>query len=125
MREKSQFSEILDSLLVKRGVNPTAFARKLGLAHKTVQNFLAGDTFPRSDNLLAMADELGVTTDYLLTGAERGSVMVQCQTAGQPAPGSVDEWQARAQALEKKLAEAQRKLADQEQTLAALKKLLK
>lgn len=70
MHEKLQFKEVLAQLIERHGLNPTALARKLAISHTTIQNFLSGESLPKSDNLYALAEFFGVSTDFLLTGQD-------------------------------------------------------
>ena len=50
----------------ERGLSQGQLAHKSGIAQAHVSHFECGTRAPRIDNLLKLADALGVTTDFLL-----------------------------------------------------------
>lgn len=57
---------------LRRAANLTQYdlAARLGLSFQAVSNWERGESMPDLGNLLALAELLGVSTDYLLGGAE-------------------------------------------------------
>lgn len=51
--------------MAERGLGNAALAKAVGISHVAVGNYLDG-RLPRAEELLAIADHLGVSTDYLL-----------------------------------------------------------
>lgn len=52
----------------KRGLNQSELARKLGLSTSAIGMYEQGRREPSIPIIVALAEELGVTIDYLLTG---------------------------------------------------------
>jgi transcriptional regulator with XRE-family HTH domain len=50
------FADILSKLLSERGLSAAALAKKLGVSHVAVGNYLRGKAFPRSRVLLRLAE---------------------------------------------------------------------
>lgn len=58
-------------LCVKQALTPKMIVEQLGLASvQSVYNWYSGRTMPRIDNLVPLADLLGVSIDYLLHGSD-------------------------------------------------------
>lgn len=52
----------------KRGLNQSELAKKLGLSASSIGMYEQGRREPSISTVVALAEQLGVTTDYLLTG---------------------------------------------------------
>ena len=52
----------------KRGLNQSELAKKLGLSTSAIGMYEQGRREPSITILVALAEELGITIDYLLTG---------------------------------------------------------
>lgn len=64
---------IADRILKLRkeaGLSQEAFAEKLGVSRQSVSKWESGNVMPDIDKIISMCDIFGVSTDYLLTGAE-------------------------------------------------------
>jgi SOS-response transcriptional repressor LexA len=59
---------ISDLLQAKNGGNQSELARFVGVTPQAVQQWIAGETSPRGNNLRKVAEFLGATLEYLLTG---------------------------------------------------------
>lgn len=51
--------------MVEHGINASQLAKKVGLSHVAIGNYLAGN-LPKSEHLIKLAEEFGKTTDFLL-----------------------------------------------------------
>lgn len=60
-----RISELLQE---KNGGNQSELARFVGVSPQAVQQWVAGETSPRGNNLRKVAEFLGTTLEYLLTG---------------------------------------------------------
>lgn len=58
----------IDDLLTRKGLRKIDLCNHLGLASSTYSTWRATDKIPDSKYLADIADFLGTTTDYLLTG---------------------------------------------------------
>lgn len=63
----SDIVERIDSLLAQRNENRNNL-RKVGIAHQTISQWSTKDRIPRADDLHKIAEYLGVSMEYLLTG---------------------------------------------------------
>lgn len=63
------FGDRLKGLAAGRGLSNADLARRLGITRGAVSNYFTGRRSPNHADLVAIADALGVTTDYLLTGS--------------------------------------------------------
>lgn len=61
-----KISEKLEYLLTKKRISRTDFARSVGITYRALYYYLNGDRKPRKEILKRMADELGVTPEFLL-----------------------------------------------------------
>ncbi len=59
----------LKAIIKKKGLKQKDIAADLGLSKNAITNYING-RLPRTDKLQQLADYLGVTTDFLLTGRE-------------------------------------------------------
>ena len=57
----------------KRRWSGAELARRAGIGQSTVSRYTSGDCEPTAGNLAALAAALGVSIDYLVTGAVPGS----------------------------------------------------
>ena len=65
------FSERLKGELEYKGMLVKELAGATGISRKTIDNYLlTNGTMPSADNAVAIAQTLGVTVDYLVTGRE-------------------------------------------------------
>ena len=60
------FSKRLKELMEENKLNITKFASLVGIPRTTVNSWTLGLKFPRLDYLWKIADEFGVTIDYLV-----------------------------------------------------------
>lgn len=74
--ERKEFKNRLSSLIENRGLS--SFAKKCGLSEGTIRNLLKGDSLPRLDNLISIANTAGVTVEWLATG--RGQMTYEATT---------------------------------------------
>ena len=65
-----KFNEILRSLMRKKNITLEMLAQHIGYKKQAISNYLCGLSKPNYENLKKIADYLGVTCDYLLTGVE-------------------------------------------------------
>ena len=63
----SDVVERVDTLLAQRNENRNNL-RKIGIAQQTISQWSTKDRVPRADDLLKIANYLGVSMEYLLTG---------------------------------------------------------
>lgn len=61
---------IYEELLRKRGVTSYQIAKDLGFSPATLSDWKHGRTIPKADKMQMIADYLGVTLEYLMTGKE-------------------------------------------------------
>lgn len=61
-----QIGERLRSARAGAGLSQTQTAKAIGITARSYKAYEAGSINPSYDNLVALADLLGVTTDYLL-----------------------------------------------------------
>lgn len=62
------FKERLESLRKEKKINQSDLAKKIGLTQQTISSYEKGKIRPSMDILYRLAEELGVTSDYLLNG---------------------------------------------------------
>ena len=60
------FSQRLKELMKEKNLNITKFADLVNIPRTTVNSWTLGLKFPRLDYLWKIADEFGVTIDYLV-----------------------------------------------------------
>jgi len=69
MAEKSpEFSARLNSLFKEKGLNPNRFANVLGIKTQNIYNYLKEGRIPEAPILYKIAQALGVSMEWLLTG---------------------------------------------------------
>lgn len=78
------FYDIYKELCAKNDLTPSGAAAKIGFNRASVTVWKNTGKAPKQDLLLKIADYFGVTTDYLLTGAEK-------EKAADPKAGGDDE----------------------------------
>jgi transcriptional regulator with XRE-family HTH domain len=64
------FTEHLELLLKKHNTTQKALAAHLGIRYASISDWKKGVTFPRADVALQIAQYLGTTVEFLLTGVE-------------------------------------------------------
>lgn len=67
------FTGRLNRTLKKKGISGSRLAKELGIAETAVRSWRTGKTEPRGDNLIKLADYLGVTPAWLKFGDKRYS----------------------------------------------------
>ena len=64
------FQKIFVKLLQERGISTYRLTKDTGISNGLINGWTKGTGTPSGDNLVKLADYLGVSTDYLLTGKE-------------------------------------------------------
>lgn len=59
---------IYETLLNERGLKNADIARATGISNMTLSDWKRGVSTPKQDKLMKIADYLGVSVDYLMTG---------------------------------------------------------
>lgn len=68
------FSENLREIIDFRGIQLKELATKTGISKNTIDNYLSGQkSLPNIENGVKIAQSLGVTVEYLVTGKNTGS----------------------------------------------------
>ena len=62
---------ILRQTMEQNGMQNADMAAKTGISQSAIHHYLYGTRTPSAKNLYMMAEALGVTSDYLLTGGAR------------------------------------------------------
>lgn len=62
---------ILRQTMEKNGMQNADMAAKTGISQSAIHHYIHGTRTPSAKNLYMMAEALGVTADYLLTGGAR------------------------------------------------------
>ena len=62
----NKFGENLSVILKMKNIRQTDLAESTGIADATISRYVKGQMEPRIDNLIAIAEALGVTVDYLI-----------------------------------------------------------
>ena len=62
--------EVFEQLLQKHGVSPYKVSKDTGVTQTSLSNWKTGKSTPTTKTLQRLADYLGVTLDYLMTGKE-------------------------------------------------------
>ena len=65
---QTAFSRRLKAALAEGNLTPPQLAERLGVIRTRVNNWEGGRNMPQNEQLVAAAETLGVTTDYLLRG---------------------------------------------------------
>ena len=63
---KKIFSERLKKLLNEKGYTQKSFSEDSGISEGSISNFVKGNSIPKESLLLVIANQLGVSKDYLL-----------------------------------------------------------
>lgn len=69
-RSSDSFVTRLRAAMAARSVDQSELARRLGITSQAVNQWLAGETAPKGKRLARVADELGVSLDWLLAGRD-------------------------------------------------------
>lgn len=83
-RPADSFVMRLHAAMAARSVDQSELARRLGITSQAVNQWLAGETAPKGKRVARVAEELGVSLDWLLAG--RGGL------SETPAPGAAFAW---------------------------------
>lgn len=62
----SEFAKRLKACRVQRSMSQTEFAERTGFQPSAISHFENGGRMPSAENLIRIADALGVSTDWLL-----------------------------------------------------------
>lgn len=62
--------EVFSKLLDEKGVTPYRLSKDTGIAQSTLSDWKRGLTTPKTDKLQKIADYLGVSMQYLMTGED-------------------------------------------------------
>lgn len=62
--------DIFEQLLQERGITAYKVSKETGVTQSTLSDWKRGRSTPKTDNMKKIADYLGVTVDYLMTGEE-------------------------------------------------------
>lgn len=65
------------SIMEKKGIKQASLARNLNKAQTSVHNWVSRDTIPQADDAVKIADLLGVTVRYLVTGEDEHQLTPQ------------------------------------------------
>ncbi|WP_313885533.1 helix-turn-helix transcriptional regulator [Vibrio sp. Vb2736] len=76
-------SERLRSMMLKRGIKAIDLARQAKVSRGAVSHWLNGQTQPRGDTALTLANILGCSPDWLLTGKDPSNAEIV---------GEIDAW---------------------------------
>jgi transcriptional regulator with XRE-family HTH domain len=74
------FSEQLADLMRRRGVNQVTLAQAVGTSQSTISRALQGKP-PKAEEVGRLADYFGVSTDVLLKGWDRGTMVQSIRAA--------------------------------------------
>lgn len=64
------FADILKRLLAEKKISFAKLGRAVGVTKQTISEYCKGNTVPKADTLIKIAEYFGVSPDYLLTGVE-------------------------------------------------------
>ncbi|MBR0043726.1 MAG: helix-turn-helix transcriptional regulator [Synergistaceae bacterium] len=64
------FADILKRLLAEKKISFANLGRAVGVTKQTISEYCKGNTVPKADTLIKIAEYFGVSPDYLLTGVE-------------------------------------------------------
>jgi transcriptional regulator with XRE-family HTH domain len=68
-RRETEFARRLRELRDQRGLSQTDLAKRVGVHYTHIGRYEAGRANPTAETLRSLAESLGVTTDYLMSGA--------------------------------------------------------
>lgn len=71
MRGEQIMYEIFSKLLQAHGITPYKVSKETGVSQSTLSDWKRGISTPKQDKLQKIADYLGVSLDYLMTGEEK------------------------------------------------------
>ena len=71
MRGEQNMYEIFSKLIQERGITPYKVSKDTGVSQSTLSDWKRGVSTPKQDKLQKIADYLGVSIDYLMTGEEK------------------------------------------------------
>lgn len=74
--------ERIFNLLKEKGITQSALAEKIGVRQATISDWKRKKTTPSADTIGLIAEILGVSTDYLITGKEYASSPSQTVNQG-------------------------------------------
>jgi transcriptional regulator with XRE-family HTH domain len=66
------FTDRLETLIIQKNTKQTALADACGIAQNTISGWKKRGSLPQADIIIKMADFLGVSVHYLVTGKEKG-----------------------------------------------------
>lgn len=69
---RAKFNRRIEYLLVVRGDSPKALAARTGIDRKTIERYISHPPINAIGRLIAIADEYGVTLDWLCGRSEDG-----------------------------------------------------
>ena len=81
-RNASIFASRLRIALQASGLSQTSLAKKIGVTPQMVSHYCLGNNVPQLSMLATIAQELGVSSDYLLGLAENESVLPEVRNIG-------------------------------------------
>lgn len=67
------FSERLENLLIEKNIKRTALASDIGILNQSISDWKRRNTIPSADIVLKIANYLGVSMEYLITGEDHNS----------------------------------------------------
>lgn len=62
--------EIFEQLLQQKGLTAYKVSKETGITQSTLSDWKRGRSTPKTDNMKKLADFLGVTIEYIMTGVE-------------------------------------------------------
>lgn len=62
---------IFEQLIKEKGVTPYRVYKETGVSQSTLSDWKNGKGTPKADSLMKLAEYLGVSIEYLLTGSEQ------------------------------------------------------
>lgn len=72
--------EIYKRLLDQKGLKNADVARGTGISNMTLSDWKRGESTPKADKMQKIADFLGVSVDYLITGKENEYITETAKT---------------------------------------------
>lgn len=77
-----EFYERIKSLAKARGVTIEGVVKSAGMTRDSYNGYRRHENLPRADEALAIAQELGVSVEYLVTGKENTGIMRKMDNSG-------------------------------------------
>jgi transcriptional regulator with XRE-family HTH domain len=65
------FIERLENLIIEKNTKQSVIAEACGIAQNTISGWKKRGTLPQADVAVKLAQELGVTVEYLVTGQDK------------------------------------------------------